>query len=1655
MRREFAILLIMLSSCLLIQSASAAADTQIMTYEDVNRTRQNLFFRPGSTVYFRSLGTGGATEPLMYVRVGGVQIQVIMEEVIPGSGIYRGSFLTDRFQTDDQRDMIRTRNGALVELRSDIDGDGIEGTTDVLNITIDDQEPNRPRRCEVNATERGAVRVNWTRYDGKDFRRYTVVRANTANFSDVLDVANISNQDLIQWYDPESNLIDGVKYWYGVKVIDHAGNPSLVRKAENFAVPVNDTIAPSPVAGLTGWAPEEGNSINLTWQRNPEPDVVGYNIYHSREPEFGAADENLIGFVRDPVFLHQDISANYLHFYLVVAFDENENPSEPSPVFNATPDDTIPPLAPVFPSVTTDETGYLNLTWLIPSGEEVFRYTIYRSTESGAQEFWNPYKTVREPPFIDKNVEKGVTYYYVVRASDAAGNQENNTIEVSAMSQDTTPPSPPRALKAEDTDMGGRIKLTWLPPGGETPAEYRIFKSNISEGHNFSRPLAVVSGTSFTDREVEDGVPYYYVVRSVDSAGNVEENTEEIRVVSRDETPPPHVTMVIAVPRKGGKIGISWMPPGSNVEDPDIAKQMREDVDHYHVYWNTYEGFKPDPARMITTTETFAQHTDLIDGQAYYYVVRSVDAVGNENMEDEKTSASAVADTSPPGSPLDLRTIRLRDGRIKLDWRAPSGEAPYRYNIYRSSVPDAQEFDFPFAMVSNTEWVDDNVTDGQQYYYVVRSADFLLNEDTNTLEVSNISEDLTPPAAPRGLIVTKLSKGDLMLNWTVPPVETGSTRGRPADKAVLYRIYSATSSGAQDFDRPIAETPNPYFVDKGLRNGITYHYVVRSVDSAGNEDHNQFEANGTADAQPPSPPLDLKARRSTTGEVILTWDDPAGERVHEYRLYKFRGDEKQDFSEPLIVTRKNAFVDNDVSEAIKYRYVIRSVDKADNEGQNTNEIVAPVLLGPPRNLQADPGEDGVIEVSWDPPQDGSGSVQKYHVYRATRPGLKQTEPWTTTISTQFIDAKRVIGGVAHEMINGKRYYYYVRAVDLYGNEGIKSEEVSAVSDSEPPSKPRKLDALPQPTGDIELRWATPIGEQVEVYRIYRSTSSGSYNFYSPIAETSRIIYYDENLESGTRYYYVVRSVDEAGNEEENRDEIYVTALDKPPSAPRNLKAQLRPNGSIVLTWTPPQGEPISHYNIYRSRSPLSQNYNQPYAQSAIAIFNDNFVEHDETYYYVVRAVDSTGNEEENEIETSIRSVDTEPPGAPVALSAEGSGTGSIRLEWRAPSGENPAKYFVYRSNSPYFTPGNQNYLNQTYETQFTDRGLGPSQTYYYIVHSADSVGNEDDNDNRVQATTPPPHPTGLEATPKDNGDILLTWNVSSAPADSFRVYRRTEDSDFSLPLAQIPYPTNSFQDSELNHSQEYIYVVRSVGPNGQEESNMIEVSAVSMEKIPPLPPQDLETDQLANGNIRLHWSHPQSSDVSVYRVYKSSSGAGIAGAEMIAETNLTVFEDSNVTSGDNYYYLVRAVDRHDNEEDNDNWKSVMSLDTLPPSPPTNLSAKSLPGGEIELRWRSPPERDVRFKVYRSSSNTTENLSLVTTTNETSYIDSDLENGKEYYYWVRSEDLAGNEELNTNTVSAVASKSGPRILLALSVIILFVVAGYVLDSRRRLAEKSGS
>jgi hypothetical protein len=148
-------------------------------------------------------------------------------------------------------------------------------------------------------------------------------------------------------------------------------------------------------------------------------------------------------------------------------------------------------------------------------------YNIYYSKAPGSQDFLNPNASTSNT-FIDATgLDNGVFYYFVVRAEDAAGNEETNLIERSAIATtpvDDTPPNFGGLQSAVDAQTGGTVTLNWLAATDpdtvhsnsdpSLPITYYVFYSTTSGGQNFASPDASATGTTTDISGLTNGIQY-------------------------------------------------------------------------------------------------------------------------------------------------------------------------------------------------------------------------------------------------------------------------------------------------------------------------------------------------------------------------------------------------------------------------------------------------------------------------------------------------------------------------------------------------------------------------------------------------------------------------------------------------------------------------------------------------------------------------------------------------------------------------------------------------------------------------------------------------------------------------------------------------------------------------------------------------------------------------------------------------------------------------------------------------------------------------------------------------------------------------------------------------------------------------------------------
>jgi fibronectin type 3 domain-containing protein len=262
---------------------------------------------------------------------------------------------------------------------------------------------------------------------------------------------------------------------------------------------------------------------------------------------------------------------------------------------------------------------------------------------------------------------------------------------------------------------------------------------------------------------------------------------------------------------------------------------------------------------------------------------------------------------------------------------------------------------------------------------------------------------------------------------------------------------------------------------------------------------------------------------------------------------------------------------------------------------------------------------------------------------------------------------------------------------------------------QPPAAPTGL----SPTAgnaQVALTWNASSG--ATSYNVLRSTTSGAE---VPIATgVTTPSYTDTGLANGTTYFFVVQAVNSAGTSG-NSNEVSATPTCPTPGVPGGLAATPG-NAQVSLSWGAVSG--ASGYNVKRSTTSGG-----PYGTIAGGVnatnYPDTGVTNGITYFYVVSAVNSCGNESGNSAQVSATPTAVAIPATPTGLTAtQGPGAKKISLSWTASAGA--TSYTVRRSSSP---GGPFTVVATTTTNTYADTGLPNGTTFYYTVTAANSAGS--------------------------------------------------------------------------------------------------------------------------------------------------------------------------------------------------------------------------------------------------------------------------------------------------------------------------------------------
>ena len=381
-------------------------------------------------------------------------------------------------------------------------------------------------------------------------------------------------------------------------------------------------------------------------------------------------------------------------------------------------------------------------------------YDVFVATKSGDQNY--AAATVKAPAgatsILLTDLAAG-TYFIVVRARNAAGKTDSNTVEKSATpAADSTAPTFAGAKAAEPAD-GARVKLTWDAATDDLSAaggiSYLVYFAVEAGKETFAVPFAVSApgATSMVTPPLPaTKTPYFFIVRARDAAGNVDANKTEVTSESGTDTKAPVFSgCTAAITKDAGGISVFW---DNATDDVTPAAAMR-----YRVY-GAAKASDIDfskPALATFTGGNTGVVTGLLPGTQYYLVCRAVDASSNEDDNKTVVTDKTALDSVAPTFAGLVSVTNVTATSADLTWAEASDDKTptpeIEYWIYESLTTPVDTTGMPkYKAKGVSTYKVTSLVPATKLYWRVRAADAAGNQDGNVVEkfaTTNVSFTLS------------------------------------------------------------------------------------------------------------------------------------------------------------------------------------------------------------------------------------------------------------------------------------------------------------------------------------------------------------------------------------------------------------------------------------------------------------------------------------------------------------------------------------------------------------------------------------------------------------------------------------------------------------------------------------------------------------------------------------------------------------------------------------------------------------------------------------------------------------------------------------------------------------------------------------------------
>ena len=310
-------------------------------------------------------------------------------------------------------------------------------------------------------------------------------------------------------------------------------------------------------------------------------------------------------------------------------------------------------------------------------------------------------------------------------------------------------------------------------------------------------------------------------------------------------------------------------------------------------------------------------------------------------------------------------------------------------------------------------------------------------------------------------------------------------------------------------------------------------------------------------------------------------------------------------------------------------------------------------------------------------------------------------------------------------------------------------------------------------------------------------------------------------------------------------------------------------------------------------------------------------------------------------------------------------------------------YRVYYKGSKGWTR-----LADTTSTSYTDSKVTSGKTYTYTVRCLNKSKNKFTSgyDSKGAKATFIAAPK-ISKTENVNGGVKISWGKSNG-AEQYRVYYKGRKGWTRL----ADTTSTSYTDSKVTSGKTYTYTVRCLNKSKNKFTSGYDSKGAKATFIAA--PKISKTENV-NGGVKISWG--KSNGAEQYRVYYKGS----KGWTRMVDTTSTSYIDKDVSSGKNYTYTVRCLNKSKNKFTsgyNSTGKSIKYVSA------PKISRTEATYNSVTLNWDKVNGAE-KYRVYRRGE---KGWSRLFDTTSTAFTDTNLYAETAYTYTVRCINSSANK-----------------------------------------------